>query len=226
MARLKIAQGDLTIELRFDHPDFILLQNQANRFIHLAFPYLEVHGATAHDVTLGNAASVGDRFVNLMAPRIGAGIRLTAGKVDIGFNDVLRPKFPEIQALVLGAVQALNQIEHSSQTVAYAATLNVHGVIEGVTAADYINKYFKQRPQGLGPDTGGALGFYFGAEGARALCSVIVDGSALVMNGIYMRISVAYDAKQISPDDMLKAGKQQLGKVITALDFSQSDLDL
>jgi hypothetical protein len=226
MARLKIAQGDLTIELRFDHPDFILLQTQSNRFIQLAFPHLEVHGATANDVTVGNAPSVGDRFINVMAPRVGAGIKLTAHKIDIGFNDVLRIKFPEVQRLVLGALQAFAQLEAASHVLAYGATLNVHAAIEGIPAATFINGYYKSRPQGLGPDTGGGLGFYYGAEGARVLCSVIVDGSVLVPNGIYMRVSVLYDAKQISADEMLKAGKQQLGKVFTALDLAQDDLDL
>lgn len=222
----KIEQGDLTLELRFEKPDFVLLGHNANRFIANMFPFLERYGSTPHEVTFGTAQIIGDRYVNIMAPRVNAGVKLSANKVDVGFNDLMKVQFTDVQSITLGTLGALNQIEGASKIAGYIATLNVHGSLDGMTAAEFIGRFFKSRPKGLGTDTGGALGFYYGVDGPRLNCSVILDGSVLVQGGMYARISVAYDAKQIKPDEVLNVGKQQLGKVFSALELTQSKLDL
>ena len=227
MARpFSIELADLTVELRFERPDFLLLGVSANRFVHAVFPFLERYGSTPQDVTFGNAASVGERHAHVMAPRISAGVKLSVAKVDVGVNDLLKVSFEDVQVLVLGAMSALTQVEAANKVAAYSVTLNVHGGIAGASAADYIGRYFQSRPKGLGPDTGGALAFYYGQEGARYQCAVIVDGSALVPSGLYLRVAMTYDAKKLSAEEVLKAGKADLGKVFASLELTQTRLDL
>jgi hypothetical protein len=224
--KFSVRQSDLTIEFRFERPAFGLLGPTSHRFVALIYDNLEQYGISAPDIHYGNAGSLGDRHVLINVPRINAGIKVSIAKFDVGFNELAKVPFPDIEKIVLGAVAALHEVDSSSKIAGCLATLNVHGLLEGSNVIDFIGNYFGSRPTGLGPSTGSASGFYFGAEGPRLHLSIIMDGSVPVQGGLYLRLMTSFDGRKIEVKDALKAGREEFRKAFAALNLAPEVLDL
>lgn len=217
MQNFTVKQADFTIDLRLERPAFALLGAPSHRLLQLIYEHFERYGVTANDITYGNVGSLGDRHVLIFVPRISSGVKLSVSKIELGFNDLRKVSLAEIQAAVIVAAGSLIQVDPTTKVIEYALTLNVHGLLEGSSVVDFIGGYFGSRPGGLGPSTGSATGFYYGTEGSRTQLAIIMDGSVPVEGGLYVRLTTAFDARELGAGNLVNAGWGEFRKAFAAV---------
>lgn len=226
MRNFDVKLADLTIEGSFAPPAFALLRPETLRVLEQIYTSVERYGITLNDVTAPHSVSLAERNVFFNLWRYSAGIRLSVGKLEIGFNDLLRVTFSDVSAIGVSAFDALSKIEQRPRIATFTVNLNVHGIVEGVDPIDMMKEHVKKAPDGLGPSTGGAVGFYYGPEGPRRTLSIIMDGSALIPRGIFLRVTAGFDGQQIDYQNLPGAGRNTLARAFSALGLVQSVLDL
>jgi hypothetical protein len=115
-------------------------------------------------------------------------------------------------------VDALLGVRNYHQNLKYRAyTLNVglHGSLEGGSVKKYISNFVKNVPDGLGPSAGNGVVMYFGPLGERLLCSVIIDRSTAVPDGLFCRTSVVWDATKVKIEDLPELANRFLRETVT-----------
>lgn len=226
MTNFAVKQADLTIELAFEKPALSLLGNGWQRPLELIYRVLERYGLSPKEITFGQSGSVGDRYLMFFLPRINGGVKVYISKVEFGFNNTLLATFEDLQTIIAGVTHSLKTADDDVRFTGWLATYNVHGDLAGTNAAKFLGGLLPNRPKGLGPDTGGALGFYYGTEGPRMHLAIIMDGSVVVPNGLYMRLTTAFDGKRVDVNEVLKAGREEFRKAFAALNLSPQGIDL
>ena len=102
-------------------------------------------------------------------------------------------------------VDTLLSVRNYHQNLKYRGyTLNVgmHGSLEGGSVKKYISNFVKNVPDGLGPPAGNGVIMYFGPVGERLLCSVIIDRSTIVPDGLFCRTYVVWDATKVEVEQL------------------------
>lgn len=226
MPAFVVKLADLTIEANFERVAFSLLGATWNRAMESIYGRLERYGVTPKEITLGQVGSVGDRHMTFLLPKINGGVKVYVSKIEIGLNNVLIATFEDLRTIVAGVTESLREAEPNVRFGNAIATYNVHGTLEGIGAAQFLASFLTNRPKGLGPDTGGAAGFYYGTEGPRIHLSVIMDGSVMVPDGLYMRLTTSFDARAIEVSRLLDAGRNEIRKAFTSLNLIPQGIDL
>jgi len=75
--------------------------------------------------------------------------------------------------------------------------VGIHGRLEGESVKDYLSRFVRNIPTGLGPPIGNGGVVYFGADEDRLLSTVTVDMSALLPDGLFVRTQVVWDANKV-----------------------------
>ena len=78
----------------------------------------------------------------------------------------------------------------------------MHGSLESGSVKKYISNFVKNVPDGLGPSAGNGTVMYFGPVGERLLCSVTIDRSTTVPDGLFCRTYVVWDATKVKIEDL------------------------
>ena len=76
----------------------------------------------------------------------------------------------------------------------------MHGSLESGSVKQYISNFVKNVPDGLGPSAGNGTVMYFGPVGDRLLCSVTIDRSTTVADGLFCRTYVVWDATKVETE--------------------------
>jgi hypothetical protein len=155
--------------------------------------------------------------VTILVPRISGGVKLSVSKIELGFNDIRKVSSAEIQAIALAAAKSLAEVDPSVKVFGYALVLNTHGIVEGANVVDFLDGYLASRPEGLGPSTGAAVGFYYGTEGPRIHLAAIMDGSVPVERGLFVRLTTAFDGRSLEAENLLNAAWGEFRKAYAAL---------
>lgn len=225
MRKFEVKQGELTIEGRFERPAFSLLRAEGANVVELLYAELNRYGITPNDITFGQTGSLADRYVLFYMPRIAAGVKVSVAKLEVGFNDLARVTFADVSAIALAAFNVLSKPTEQVKLTDFVTTLNVHGTVDDIEAVDFLEPYLGKAPDGLGPSTGGAAGFYYGAEGPRQTLSIIMDGSVLYARGIYVRVTAGFDGRQITYAELLDVGRDTVRRAFASLGL-ETTLDL
>lgn len=212
--------------MNFEKAAFSLLGTTWQRLMQSLHSGLERYGVTPREITVGQVGPVGDRYMTFLLPRINGGVKVNVSKIEIGLNNALIPTFEDLRHIVNSTTESLREADEAIRFSNLVATYNVHGELPGENAAEFIKGFMSVRPSGLGPDTGGAAGFYYGTEGPRQHLSIILDGSVLVSNGLYMRITTSFDGRRIEMNRVLDAGRDEFRRAFAALGLEPEGIDL
>jgi hypothetical protein len=100
-------------------------------------------------------------------------------------------------AAIVDVLLSLHNYDKNLKYRAFTLNVGMHGTLEGGSVKKYISNFVKNVPDGLGPSAGNGAVMYFGPMGQRLLCSVILDRSTIVSDGLFCRTYVVWDATKV-----------------------------
>lgn len=209
---LEVRQEQVSLQAHFVKPAFGLLKETPDLARHL-FEALASYGIRLADFKMGSS---GDSFaeVNLqIALRSLVTARLFLDRVELDsaylpfFNDFRGGAFaPDL----LGAIQ-----EYSSDVSyrAFAVTEEIHGSLD-IPLKDFLARFSAAAPKTLGPALGSGTVFYFAPAENRLTGSLALDFSQVVDAGLFLKVSILFDAAQVEPPDLLLAFRSQFSSLV------------
>ena len=194
---LTVEKADLTLESAFAQPEFGLFKDTPRLLQHL-FSRLQPQGIRLQDMKIERGGgSVGEFHLNCTLYSFQVGVRVHMDKIGVVWLNVTQEQMGPFSAL---AVEALSAVRDHQPEIAFRThTMGVvlHGRLEGTSAKDYLARFLKDAPTGLGPQTGNGTVMYFGPADDRILSSVTLDLSALLPDGLFVRPHVVWDARKV-----------------------------
>jgi hypothetical protein len=200
--KFTVSQAEFQLEAGSSQAEFSLFRD-TNSFLDHLFKALQPHGARLADIKVETGAGSAADF-NVVSYLFNYWVTL---RVRIDRIEMIGSQMPEDYVQKYGAaiVDALLSVRNYHQNLEYRAyTLNVglHGSLEGSSIKKYISHFVKNVPEGLGPSASNGAVMYFGPVGERLLCSVIIDRSTTVPEGLFCRTSVVWDASKVKIEDL------------------------
>ena len=200
--KFTVSQAEFQLEAGFSQAEFSLFRD-TNGFLDHLFKALQPHGARLADLRVETGGGSAADF-NVVCYLFNYWVTL---RVRIDRIEMVGSQMPQDYVHKYGAaiVDALLSVRNYHQNLKYRAyTLNVglHGSLEGGSVKKYISNFVKNVPDGLGPSAGNGAVMYFGPLGERLLCSVIIDRSTTVPDGLFCRTSVVWDATKVKIEDL------------------------
>lgn len=225
MSNLHIKVADLTIDGRFEAPAFTLFQAESGRIIEAFHAALAPFNFDLGNITFGQVGSLAERNIFFFIPSLNAGIKLTVGRIEIGFNDLNKVTFETINALMQLVDGALATSKFPARIGTYTATLNSHGIIENKSSQDFISPFLQKIPASIGPHLGSGAVFYFGAFEDWSGLALVMDNSGVLDGGLYVRVLLTLDGKKIALKDLAAVGRAALRKAFGAFDLQVQSLN-
>lgn len=222
--KFDVKRGDLTVDARFQAPAFALLRPDGLRAVELLLTQLAPYGATAETVFYNRDGALGNQNVTINTPRINGGVKVFVSKVEAGFNDLAALQFADIRGVAKALFDCIAAVSPATRYAGYVVSLNYHGIVEGMSHADFVRQFTPKVPD-LGPVNSTAAGFYYGRKDARDFLSVVLDGSVSFAGAVFMRITAGFDGGKISSAELPSAGADMLAEVLAAFRL-EHDLDL
>lgn len=225
--KFDVKQGDVTVEARYETPAFALLRPESQTLIELLLTQLAPYGASPDSVFYNTEGSLGNRNVTINAPGINGGLKLFVSKAEVGFNDMMRVAFADVQNVARILFESIEKVAPGVRYAGFNVSLNYHGFVEGKNVAEFVRQYVTNVPD-LGPVYGAAAAFYYRNKGPRDFLTVVMDRSASIPEALYIRIAAGFDGKQVSHSQLPIVGGGMLGEVLErfnlehALDIGQS----
>jgi hypothetical protein len=200
--KFTVSQADFQLEAGFSQAEFLLFRETSSLLNHL-FKALQPHGARLADIRVETGSGSAADF-NVLCYLFNYWVTL---RVRIDRIEMIGSQMPDdyVQKYGVAIVDALLSVRNYHQNLKYRAyTLNVglHGSLDGSSVKKYISQFVKNVPEGLGPSAGNGAVMYFGPAGERLLCSVIIDRSTTVPEGLFCRTSVVWDATKVKVEDL------------------------
>lgn len=195
--KFNVAKADLGLDSVFAKPQFGLFRDVAGLMQHL-FGRLESHGLRLQDLKIERGTgSVADYHVLCHLYNFLMAVRVRTEKVEINWLEA-----PEnlVERFGIATVETLSAVRAHLPGAAFRAhTMGVgmHGSLEGEPLKEYLSRFVKNIPNGLGSQIGNGAVFYFGAEEDRIISTVTVDMSAVVTDGLFVRIYVIWDGEKV-----------------------------
>jgi hypothetical protein len=200
--KFTVSQAEFQLEASFSEAEFSLFR-ETNNFLDHLFKALQPHGARLADLRVETGGGSAADF-NILCSLFNYWVTL---RVRIDRIEMVGSQMPQDYVYKYGAaiVDALLAVRNYRQNLKYRAyTLNVgmHGSLESGSVKQYISNFIKNVPEGLGPSAGNGAVMYFGPVGERLLCSVIIDRSTLVSDGLFCRTYVVWDATKVKIEEL------------------------
>ena len=196
-SRLHVAKADLNLDASFTQPEFSLFRD-TDGLLQSLFARLQQHGLRLQDMKIERGTgSVGEFHVACYLYNFMMAVRVRPEKIEIGCFEVPENYVERLLAAIVDALLAVQS--HLPSLIFRAHTMGValHGTLDGESVKQYLSKFVGNVPSGLGPQIGSGAVFYFGAEDDRLLSSVTVDLSAVLTDGLFVRLYVVWDAKKL-----------------------------
>jgi hypothetical protein len=216
--------GDLTVDARFEKPAFPALRAEGNRLLDVLYAALSPFGIDLSNVVFGQNGTLADRNVYFGIPSLNAGVKVTVGRVEIGFNELTKIDFATADKVIKAVYTALEAADVGAKIGTYNLNLNAHGMVEGGNSQNVAKSFFARVPSGLGPNISSGAVFYFGAHDRRVNMALVADSSTLVTDGLYVRIIFALDGKRVLSQDLPTVGRESIKQAFGALDLQLPNL--
>ncbi|QPD02913.1 MAG: hypothetical protein Nkreftii_000687 [Candidatus Nitrospira kreftii] len=134
--------------------------------------------------------------------------QLSLDKVEINFLDttlVTRDRVEDVYRKTFGAIDVIST---NYKIKEFSLTRTLHGIIEEESVSEFMQSFIRTIPKGLGPIAGQGAVFYYSGEGQTKASSTVVDVSARIENGLFVRLSVTFDGQQVSVDALPEIAQQ------------------
>ena len=159
----------------------------------------------------------------------GLGVWLFGGKVNvrIGLDSVhfqissLEPQVVDSVDGVIGAVRrASPELRFKSHAVSYAC----HGLIEGMTAAEFVRRFVPHSVNidGFGDCLGAGAALYFGEAPPMISSTLTLDVSRVVSDGLFVRVFMVMDGAVGSGTAIRALAEERTGAALSAVGLANS----
>lgn len=194
---LQVDRADVGLDAGFERPDFALFRDTAELLQHL-FRRLEPHGLSLGDLRVEHGTgSVADFHVLVSLFNFAMTIRVRVERVEVVFSRLRKEHVQGFKAAAVSALTAIREHRPDLTFRAFNLGLALHGRPEGVSSKEYLSRFASNAPTDFGPVTANGAVFYYGPDADRLLGSLTLDASALVPDGVYLRIQVTWDGRKV-----------------------------
>src|SRR5437870_5486398 len=172
-----IAQAEILFEAGFDRPHFSLFRD-TNGLLERVFKVLEPHGARLSDMWFERGSgSVGDYHFLCYLFNYWVTVRVRVDKIEFSGSQMPVDYVQKYGAVIIDILSAVRGSSENLSYRAYALAVGLHGSLDGTTAHDFLAKFTKNVPDGLGPPISSGTVMYFGPFGERLTSCLMLDMS-------------------------------------------------
>ena len=200
-----VKKNDLFVQAEFSKPAFSLLrpdpalhQTVANALS----PFCSIRGdgirIESDTLPLGNANVLYD------LDSLEGFARVWLDKAQaVFFNPPLVDAMPKTRLIVMQTfLQALHDFLIDNSFNTFQAQITRHLQLQNSSPAEHIQRYVRPLSEVSDIVIGNAVSYHFGSEGSRVHSSLVLDMSSEFSDCIFIRITVTYDALQLSVHEL------------------------
>jgi hypothetical protein len=200
--KFTVSQAEFQLEAGFSQAEFSLFRDTNNFLDHL-FKALQPHGARLADIRIETGAgSAADFNVLCYLFNYRVTLRVRIDRIEMIGSQMAQEDVQRYSAAIVDSLLSVRNYHQNLNYRAYTLNVGLHGTLDGGSVKKYISNFVKNVPDGLGPSAGNGAVMYFGPAGERLLCSVIIDRSTTVPDGLFCRTSVVWDATKVKIEDL------------------------
>lgn len=215
--KLGISKADLRFEAGFPKPEFGLFRDVAALLDHL-YRHLEPYGLRLTDIRVERGTgTVGDQHILLYLFNYSVVVRVRVERIEVTCSDLPQELVRGFTAAVLDVLRSVKSYRSDLSFRTYAIVIGLHAKLEGHSVREYLARFVANAPEGLGPATGSGAVFYFGTEADRLLSTVTADVSAVVPDGLFVRVHAVWDAGRVVGDALPMAADSFLRQALESL---------
>lgn len=217
--KLEVPKADLAFEAGFSKPEFALFRDGADLLDRL-YARLEPYGLQLNDIRVERGTSnAAEQHVLVYLFNYWMTIRIRFERIEITCSHLPQDLVEKYKAAILDVTRAVKEHKPDLSFKAFAVASAFHAKLEGLSAREYLARFVTEAPQGLGPSTGSGAVFYYGAEGSRLLATVTADMSAVVPDGLFVRIYGIWDSARIEIDALAGTADAFVRQALEKLDL-------
>ena len=217
MTDFELQSGDLLVRASFPEPVFDLFQDfpDLGQRLHRS---LATYGAGLGDMKFeGTWGSLGDAHLSVSFLRLSAVLRVRLDQIELHCFDARNLQEDDLAAVFVRTSQVLVEHDPAPAVASYSLAVGLHGLLAGVTAATFIERFVSAKDLQLGPPSGVGTVLYFGPSKGRSSASVTMDLSALVAGGLFLRANATWDASTLDVHALQSAGREFIDQVTSQL---------
>lgn len=195
--KFTVRQAQFQMEAQFSQAEFSLFRDTHN-FLDQLFKALQPHGARLADIRVETGGgSAADFNVLCYLFNYWLTLRVRLDRIETFGSQLPQDHVHKYGAAIVDALLSVRNYHQNLKYPAYTLNVEMHGSLESGSVKEYISNFVKNVPDGLGPSAGNGAVMYFGPAGERLLCSVIIDRSTMVPEGLSCRTYVVWDANKV-----------------------------
>lgn len=198
LGRFVVKAASVDFRATFAQPRFDVWRDVAVLYARL-HEALRDHGARPATMRTDYAGgSLGDMKLQIDILAFASRLILSLESLAIDCFDLKRAQEKDVVAASTNALGALGEHLQDFRVGAYAIEWALHGTVSDRSGADIINHYVTQPPQAsTRPHISTAILFSYGPEGAEQASSIMLEPSATVPDGLFVRLQTTLDAAKV-----------------------------
>lgn len=211
----RVERSELAVQLSFAAPFWAIANNIALLYSGL-LNHMRDFGVTPQGIRPDSGdGSLGGFNVNFWILQFGAIVRIRLDGIELN-----APTFSVDVDQLEHAFLALDSSLHDAQKDLgysnYVVTVGIHGRVEGIESKEFLARFTGDVPPGLGDVVGSGAVFYFEGRPPATLLSVSADLSAVVTDGVFLKVHSVFDGS-MKPELLRKVAEQHLEQSIKAM---------
>jgi len=219
----KASRAELSFQADFAEPVFHLFRDSPA--LHRSvFARLAKHGLRLSDMRpeRGNG-TLGDAHLVCSLLNSAVTLLLRPERAEIHCFDVMRLDGRNLGQVGVDFLEAIRAHAPEVPFKTYSSALALHGLLDGIRSQEFIAKFVTGAPGGLGPPLGSGAVFYYGVTADRVMSSVTVDLSAVLHDGLFLRIYAMWDGQRIAVEALPGIADEHVRDVMREFGLSFGD---
>lgn len=207
-------KADLTIDAPLPEPRFRLFEDEP-AFLETVFRRLGPHGLRLGDIRIDHGAPLADQ-ISCHLINYWMTVRFKLDRVEIVCSELPRNYLEAFSSAIPQALSVAMDLKPSVHFSGITTNIGLHGTIDNRDSREYLKTYVRTPPLGLGPDIGNGVVYYFGAEEGRVNGSALIDMSAVIPGGVFVRVYAAWDGAKVPIPELFQAGQSFVDRVLAS----------
>ena len=198
MPAIEVLQSELQITSAFSARLWALVHDVPSLYDSL-LDRLAPFGLSPSDIrTDSGDGTLGGLNVNFWLLNFGAlvRVRLESLELNVGRLDRMDPE--RLSAAFEGLFDAVAGASPKIVATTHAATLSFHATLKDAKSADFLARFVRDVPDGVGPYMGSGCVFYYGPRDQVVASALTLDRSAVYADAVFARTNVTFDGQKVA----------------------------
>lgn len=195
MFQLAVERSEISFQGNLERPAFTLLTNQAVELHNNLYTALRPFGLSLQNMQVTTGAS---DFSEIQAiywlHSLSSSVKVFLDRVELNCHDFPKLGDANFLHLTVSALEALRRTLNDDCFQSYIVTLGLHATVLDGSPTKVLNQQFREPTSvtGAGPISGRGVAYYFGEQGNRLSAALVLDTSAILKEGLYVKGSVTF----------------------------------